>query len=117
MAVAVAVASGLADCGLGVRSAANALALDFIPIEKEEYDLVFRHDFYVSSMGQALCAAMASKEFRDAVMRLGGYDLSQSGTLKLGLDAGAKTSRRSPAVAGRAKRSVARRRQRQKARR
>lgn len=82
MAVAVAIASGLADCGLGVRSAANALGLDFVPIEKEDYDLVFRRDFYDSGAGQALLAAMRSDCFRDAVMRLGGYDVSRTGTLK-----------------------------------
>ncbi len=84
MAVAVAVASGLADCGLGVRSAANALGLDFIPIEKEEYDLVFRRDFYLSAAGQALLAAMRSDDFRDGVTRLGGYDVGRAGTVKLG---------------------------------
>lgn len=83
MAVAVAVASGLADCGLGVRSAANALGLDFIPVEKEEYDLVLRRDFYTSDTGQALVAAMRAESFRDAVGQLGGYDVSRSGTVKL----------------------------------
>jgi putative molybdopterin biosynthesis protein len=83
MAVAVAVASGLADCGLGVRSAANALGLAFVPIEKEEYDLVFRQDFYCSDMGQALLTAVRSDEFRQAVTRLGGYDVRQTGKLKL----------------------------------
>lgn len=83
MAVAVAIASGLADCGLGIRSAANALGLDFIPVEKEEYDLVFRRDFYDSDAGRALMAAMRSDSFREAVTRLGGYDVSRSGAVKL----------------------------------
>lgn len=87
MAVAVAVVSGLADCGLGVRSAANALGLDFVPIEREEYDLVFRRDFYQSALGQALLAAIRSPAFRQAVVRLGGYDVASSGTVKLGPDA------------------------------
>jgi putative molybdopterin biosynthesis protein len=86
MAVAVAVASGLADCGLGVHSAANALGLDFIPVEKEEYDLVFRRDFYASDTGQALLAAMRAQSFRDAVAQLGGYDVRRSGTVKLDLE-------------------------------
>ncbi len=84
MAVAVAVASGLADCGLGVRAAANALGLDFVPIEKEEYDLVFRRDFFGSDMGRALLAAVRSDEVRQAVLRLGGYDLRRTGTVKVG---------------------------------
>ena len=40
MAVGVAVASGLADAGLGVRAAAQALTLEFIPIASEQYDLL-----------------------------------------------------------------------------
>ena len=84
MAVAAAVASGLADCGLGIRSAANALQLDFIPIEEEDYDLVFRRDFYLSEPGQALLAAIRSQTFRDAIARLGGYHTERTGTVKLG---------------------------------
>jgi putative molybdopterin biosynthesis protein len=84
MAVAVAVASGLADCGLGVHSAANALGLDFLPIEQEDYDLVFRRDFYLSDAGQALVVAVRSDDFREAVARLGGYHTRRTGTVKLG---------------------------------
>ncbi len=40
LAVAVAVASGLADCGLGVRQAATALGLDFVSVGWERYDFV-----------------------------------------------------------------------------
>jgi putative molybdopterin biosynthesis protein len=83
MAVAVAIASGLADCGLGVRSAANALGLDFVPIEREDYDLVFRRDFYGSAPGAALLAAMRSDHFRNAVVQLGGYDVTRTGMVKL----------------------------------
>jgi len=108
MAVAVAVASDLADCGLGVRSAANALGLDFIPLEQEEYDLVFRRDFHDSTAGHALLAAMRSDSFRNAVTRLGGYDVARSGTMKLGAEAA--TARRRPAVASRKRAVGARRR-------
>lgn len=94
MAVAVAVASGLADCGLGVRSAANALGLGFIPVEKEEYDLVFRRDFYVSEAGQALLATIRSGEFRQAVTRLGGYEVSHTGTVKLEAEHRKRTARK-----------------------
>jgi putative molybdopterin biosynthesis protein len=79
MAVAVAVASGLADCGLGIRSAARALALDFVPIEREEYDLVLRADFASGAAGTALLAAVRSAEFRAAVAALGGYDVGRAG--------------------------------------
>lgn len=82
MAVAVAVASGLADCGLGIRSAAAALHLDFVPIEREEYDLVLRGDFARGPAGAALLATLRSAELRAAVERLGGYDLARAGTVK-----------------------------------
>jgi len=82
MAVAVAIASGLADCGLGIRSAAAALDLDFVPIENEEYDLLLRADFADSQMGEKLLAAIRSEDFRKAVHALGGYDPSRSGTEK-----------------------------------
>jgi molybdopterin molybdotransferase/putative molybdopterin biosynthesis protein len=116
MAVAVAIASGLVDCGLGVRSAANALGLDFIPVEKEEYDLVLRRDFHLSAAGQALLAAIRSDDFREAVMRLGGYDVARTGMVKLGGDAAASTPaarRRSASrrlAAGRKRAAVVRRR-------
>ncbi len=40
MGMAAAVATGVADCGLGVRSAADALGLDFVTVGWERYDLV-----------------------------------------------------------------------------
>jgi putative molybdopterin biosynthesis protein len=82
MAVAVAVASGLADCGLGIRSAAAALGLDFLPIEREEYDLVLRADFAAGPAGAVLLDTLRSAEFRAAVEALGGYDLSRAGVVK-----------------------------------
>lgn len=82
MAVAVAVASDLADCGLGIRSAASALGLDFVPIEREEYDLVLRADFARSPLGERLLAALRSSEFATAVTRMGGYDTSRTGVEK-----------------------------------
>jgi putative molybdopterin biosynthesis protein len=36
--VAMSIASGAADAGLGIQSAANSCNLDFIPITKERFD-------------------------------------------------------------------------------
>ncbi len=82
MAVAVAVASGLADCGLGIRSAAEALGLSFEPIEQEDYDLVLREDFARSAKGEKLIEAIRSPAFKRAVAKLGGYDTRRSGVEK-----------------------------------
>ena len=81
MAVAVAVASGLADVGLAVKSAAHALDLDFIPVGEEQYDLLFTRSFYESDDGIKLLGVIRSQEFRQAVEALGGYDASRSGEI------------------------------------
>ncbi len=82
MAVAVAIASGLADTGLGIKSAAKALGLDFVPIEREEYDLVFLKDFHQSNLGQKLTTAICSEDFKQAVIALDGYDTKKTGMIK-----------------------------------
>jgi len=81
MAVAVAIASHLADVGLGVKSAAQALGLDFIPIDEEEYDLLFRRSFFDSEAGAKLLQVVRSGDFRNAVEALGGYDARASGEI------------------------------------
>jgi putative molybdopterin biosynthesis protein len=82
MAVAVAVASGLVDTGLGIKSAAVALGLDFVPVDREDYDLVFLKDFFASDMGQKLVEVICSEAFKQAVEKLDGYDTTKTGTLK-----------------------------------
>jgi putative molybdopterin biosynthesis protein len=84
MAVAVAVASGLVDTGLGIKSAAKALGLDFVPIEREDYDLVFLKDFFASDKGQRLVSVIRSDAFKKAVEQLDGYDTAKTGMIKRG---------------------------------
>jgi putative molybdopterin biosynthesis protein len=81
MAVGVAVASGLADAGLGVRAAAQALTLDFIPIASEQYDLLVDRRFFDSRRGEELLAIICSKSFKTAVSALGGYDTAKTGVV------------------------------------
>ena len=82
MAVAAAVRSGLVDVGLGVRSSAAALGLDFVPLEREDYDLVLRADFADGDAGRALLAVIGGEPFRAAVQRLPGYDTTRTGQRK-----------------------------------
>ena len=79
MAVGVAVASGLADAGLGVRAAAQALGLDFIPLANEQYDLLCLRPFYESARGTQLMAIIRSQSLKTAVASLGGYDPVKAG--------------------------------------
>jgi putative molybdopterin biosynthesis protein len=80
MAVAAAVLSGAADTGLGVLSAAQALQLDFIPVAQERYDLAIPKEFYDTPMMRAaLSIIREDKEFRDQIVAMGGYDISEMG--------------------------------------
>lgn len=81
MAVGVAIQSGLADVGLGVRSAANALEVDFIPVGEEQYDLLFLGSFFESDKGKRLMEVICSNDFKKAVAALGGYDTRSAGEI------------------------------------
>jgi len=81
MAVGVAVASGLADAGLGVRAAAGALSLEFIPIAAEQYDFLFCRSFFESAPGDRLMEILSSASLRGAVTALGGYDTARCGEI------------------------------------
>lgn len=81
LAVAAAVASGRADCGLGIAAAAQALNLDFIPLYQERYDLVIPTRFVQSELMAPLFDILQGTSFRQAVSELPGYDVSQMGKL------------------------------------
>lgn len=78
-AVAAAVAGGSADLGLGILSAARALGLEFIPLERERYDLAVPGALYESDRLRPLLVAVRSEEFKAVVRELGGYDTSDTG--------------------------------------
>ncbi|MCY3835884.1 MAG: molybdopterin biosynthesis protein [Anaerolineaceae bacterium] len=81
MAVATAVASGIADCGLGVRSAAIALGLDFVPIADERYDFILPTDHVEHPAIQALLAILQDGAFRSRVDAEGGYRSEKMGEI------------------------------------
>lgn len=79
LAVAAAVASGRADVGLGIRAAAAALGLDFIPLAMERYDLVIPEAFYGEPWLQPLLELLHDSRFRAAVAALPGYAVEAMG--------------------------------------
>jgi putative molybdopterin biosynthesis protein len=82
MNVAQAVASGTADAGMGIRAAAVALDLDFLPVAKERYDLIIPRQHLGDAKVKALLAIIRdSAEFRQVVAGLGGYDLKDCGDI------------------------------------
>jgi len=80
LGVAAAVASGRADCGLGIAAAAQALDLDFIPLFQERYDLVIPKAHARSDLLAPLFGLLADSGFQKAVSQLMGYDVSVMGT-------------------------------------
>lgn len=79
--VAMAIASGQADAGLGVRAAAAALDLGFVPVAWEDFDIVLGGDALPAA--EPLIAALRDPAVRSSVDSLGGYDVSQAGTVRL----------------------------------
>lgn len=80
-AVAVQIKEGSADAGLGIWSTAKLYGLDFIPVAVEEYDLLIPDSAFSSPMVQALLELLKSRQFRDWVEALGGYELSEPGRI------------------------------------
>jgi molybdate-binding protein len=79
--VAMTVATGQADTGLGVRAAATALDLGFIPAAWEEFDLILSGAILPAA--EPLIAALRDPGVQSAVTALGGYDISRTGTVEM----------------------------------
>lgn len=80
VAVASRVARGEADVGLGIEKAAMQVSnIDFVPLQKERYDLVVRNEDLSKPHFQALLSILKSAAFRNEVSGIGGYDISHMG--------------------------------------
>lgn len=81
LAVAAAVEAGDSDCGLGVYSAAAMMGLDFIPVCNEEYDLAIPEEYLEQEIIKEFIETIKSKEFKEKLDELGGYDYSNTGKI------------------------------------
>ncbi len=63
-AVAVAVLTGKADVGLGIRTVAERYGLDFIPVRPEEYDFAIRKERLEKESVKLFLEVLKSEEFR-----------------------------------------------------
>jgi len=80
--VASRIRTGLADTGIGVRAAASIAALDFVPLQRERYDLIIPKAYYETLQGlRILLDTMVSKPFRSELDALGGYDTTEIGRI------------------------------------
>ncbi len=78
-AVAEAVRSGLADTGLGIRLAAHALGLDFIPLVQEPYDLVIPAELLETEQMLRFLDVLRSPRLVQMIGGLAGYDAAETG--------------------------------------
>jgi putative molybdopterin biosynthesis protein len=86
-AVAALIAGQQADVGLGVKAAAVAYRLDFVPVCTERYYLACHANALDAPAMRKLIALLRSPAFRDAVVALPGYTASQAGMLLESLEA------------------------------
>ena len=80
--VAAQIASGTADAGMGIWSAARLYGLDFLPICMEQYDLLIPDSAFDTPMVQRLLEVLQSGAFRARLEALGGYRLEHPGTVR-----------------------------------
>ena len=78
--VAMSVASGQADAGLGVRAAATALDLDFVPVVWEDFDIVLSGDALPAA--EPLICALRDPGVQASIHALGGYDTMRAGAVE-----------------------------------
>jgi molybdate transport repressor ModE-like protein len=78
-AVAAFVASGMADVGIGVQTAAHRFGLHFIPLLKERYFFALPADALQRADLRPVLSVLRSPSFRAQVAALKGYEAAQTG--------------------------------------
>ena len=77
--MAVQIASGSADVGMGIYSAAKLYDLDFIPICIEQYDLLIPDHAWDTPQVQQMIAVLKSDAFAQKILSMGGYTIENPG--------------------------------------
>lgn len=82
LAMASAVARGGADAALGIEKYGMSVRnVDFIPLQKEQYDLVIKSEYLRYPVYQAIIEIIRSEEFKLELEGIGGYDLRRTGEI------------------------------------
>jgi excisionase family DNA binding protein len=79
--VGLAVLTGQADAGPGIRPIAAQLGLDFIPLRWERYDLLVTRERFFDKGIQLFLGLLHEDAFRAMAARYAGYDVSASGSM------------------------------------
>jgi putative molybdopterin biosynthesis protein len=75
------ISRGMADVAFGIQSAASHLGLEFIPVAKEQFDLVFRFTNENKQKLTELIHYLQSTGFKSSLTDLEGYDIQDLGTI------------------------------------
>jgi len=79
--VGLEILAGRADAGLGIHAVAGVLALDFVPLRWERYDLmIFKERFFEANVQQFL-GLLHDDRFFEIAAALKGYDTGLSGRM------------------------------------
>jgi excisionase family DNA binding protein len=79
MDLAMAIAAGKADVGLGIEASARQFQLEFTELIEERFDLlIWRKDFFEPAFQKLMCFCR-SDPFKMRTRELGGYDISGLG--------------------------------------
>ncbi|MEH7273790.1 helix-turn-helix transcriptional regulator [Neobacillus vireti] len=73
------ISRGMADVAFGIQSAASHLGLDFIPVAKEQFDLVFRFTKDNKESLVQLIQYLQSDSFKNNLTDLEGYEIQELG--------------------------------------
>ena len=80
-AVAAYIASGMADVGIGMRTAAEQFKLGFIPLARERYFFALRSDALQDGLMARLLAVLREPGYHRQVAALPGYDAAHTGRI------------------------------------
>jgi len=78
-ALAAAIAGGTADAGPGIRAAANAHGLEFVPLARERYDLAVPKRVFDSPAFRPVLEALHARAFSKIAATTPGYDTTEMG--------------------------------------
>lgn len=79
LAVAAAIAGGVADAGIGIEAAARRLKMEFIPLFSEDYYLLAKRETVERPDVAGIVSVLKSADFLGLVRGIPGYDASRAG--------------------------------------
>ena len=79
--VGLSILSGEADAGIATVAVSRLMGLHFVPVTRENFDMVLGQSTYFSKGIQALMEVLRSPGFRERFERLGGYGFEDSGKI------------------------------------